>query len=289
MEGKGKRYTLTIPSELKINSWGHGSIDFAFCSPPKNGDITMLSYPQLCRESTACELWTRFSESWDYNGRLHYKDLLQTIRTNKVHLLVRHLLTGYKIESASKAKVSFEKWVNRSLKILNLLEDKYGWIRSRMAYVDIPTIGAVSGYGAYFASDSKWMRSPYMLSLYLLLIRIARESWTTEDGVLDNYESFMSVISELKARGTSDTGHLKKCAGYFSVLFGRYKDLFGTSIQINYDFRKVHEKNFPHNREGITALCLCATRDTAMFEKFAKVVSEEFPRRNPLKRSNRYV
>ena len=263
MEGKGKRYTLTIPKELKVSSWAHGSLDFAFCSPPKDGGVTMLSYPQLCRESTACELWTRFSESWGSNGRAGYKDLLQTVRTNKVHLVVRNLQGGYNVKPTPESTVKFEKWMARSLKILNLMEEKHGWTRSRMSYVDLPIIpGTAFGFGAYFTSDSKWMKSPYMLSLYLLLIRIAREPWTALEGTLKDYESFVTTAASFRASGQTDQSHLKRCVGYFPVLFGRYKDLFGSSMKINYDTRLVKDKNFPYNHEGITALCLCATRNT---------------------------
>jgi hypothetical protein len=161
----------------------------------------------------------------------------------------------------------------RSLKILHHFEDLAGWTKSNV-YV-------VGDYSEFylFRGDPKWQRSPYTLSLYLLLIRLGR---------FDEFDRFNTHVGFTKAwnvvyrkrtkEALYDTEHplhdcrfLNRKTLKRSVFLLKYfPKVFGDRPSREF-FAAVYRKNVGYFGEGIHDLCRLKIADKKLERSFRKL------------------
>lgn len=271
--------------------------DFAFCSKEKNGSAELLTQFATCRETVAGELFAKISCNFN-DRRDSFQDRIMRIPSDKTCIAVR-LIQGwdeydvrYKParyrkdrDATMKLAETFPKAIELALSILNLIEDTYGWEKTTAKIAIIKKRGTIvqpSGSNnrmqtACFYADKRWMRSPHMLSLFLLLIRAPFTSAGSLRGMtkIKTLEGLLKKFAASRGRN-GDGAHLRLVAKYMPMIFEHFEELFGKSLSRNYDPENYREKynsywgdytNYVN--EGIFTLCKGQSTNEKIARAFA--------------------
>ncbi|TET59663.1 MAG: hypothetical protein E3J47_08245 [Candidatus Stahlbacteria bacterium] len=158
--------------------------------------------------------------------------------------------------------------MTRSLKLVNSFERYHKWPLSKIKpandkrkSVDIPSV--------LFIANRKWGVSPYLVSLYTLLIRLGKYPWLTDTIV--NEADHKTIVAKLKKvcsakRNTfNDAMHIHKSINMANILISNYDELFkGKSKRYHWSTGKLNSSLYYN--EGISLLAA----DQSKYKKLQK-------------------
>lgn len=266
--------------------------DFAFCSKEKNGKAELLTQFATCRETIAGELFAKISGNFN-DRRQSFQDRIMKIPSDKTCIAIR-LIQGWDEyyyarynrdrEAAMRLAETFPKTIESALYILNLIENVYGWEKTtarpatiKKHNVVVQPSGSARMQAACLYADKRWMRSPHVLSLFLLLIRAPFTSAGSLKGLnkIKTFEGLLKKFTASRGRG-GDGSYLRLAAKYMPVIFNHFEELFGKSLSKNYDPDSYKEKYNAHLgdyinyvNEGISTLCKGQSTNEKIARAFA--------------------
>ncbi len=133
-----------------------------------------------------------------------------------------------------------------------------------------------------FTGPNFWMKAPYLISLYTMLIRLgAKRKYLIEHGydtTIINDESvvnmFKWLILNYKPQKDNDIEYLNKITNKLFIIVSNTKRLFFSRRVWYNKYRDVNitTKNF-HNNTGIVSLCSYTTLDEKLNEQVKKLVN----------------
>lgn len=244
------------------------SVSFAFCSSPAKGTGQACQFRE-CREGIMSFLIDF------HKGSPYTKKYLIDIKKTRILLLSR--LTGdfhnYANEgnTRKKRRDGFNSWVRQSLHMINYFERLAHWPLSKLAKVDHNLGDMTDIY--LFVGSNRWIRSPHMLSLYLLLIRLGRNK---EYKGFRSHKKFISVSEKLIkkvnpsryydiASKMYDCKHLAKVYKKIRIIMKNFDSLFSRSAKYSFT-AAIKGPGLPH-MEGITKLAIGETNDHELYHK----------------------
>ncbi len=249
------------PGSYYYGSTTHTSIWWALCAAPKiTGEIKQLTEFIFCRESLTCRVFDRMSRSIALMNRKGAGKM----PIDKLRLLAK---------TASAARSSSEELkvgVKTALKILNIIERKHKWALT-VAHPVEPCSNTDDIY--MFVASKKWMRSPHLLSLFTLLVRLAQHKGLSSDSSFRRIKTYKSLLDKLKkytnTGSNSDKVTVKQTIKYWDLLFRNYQKLY-YDMPMKRTFNK--NKYTGHYDEGIRKLCRGGTSDAAMNLRFQTII-----------------
>jgi len=265
--GKIKIYK---PSKVRYNpeTSGFGFADDEFswslCDKSPEGKVEILTAPVYCRES----LIDSFADLYSL-GKLHNS-------RNKLRLLARVAAFEDQYDERRRLRKKFEKICNHGLKNLNLVEAKYGWPLTKTYEAKLKfrvgQYAKVKVFSKLFLASTKWKRSPHMISLFCLMVRVGNAQSISAK----TYQDFEEVCKSSSSKGR-DVRSLKLSARYWPIIFGRSEELFaGLSVSDAFD-----EKNYPCTGmksllpyDGIDKLCKGESSNEKLKINFNKLRKE---------------
>lgn len=175
-----------------------------------------------------------------------------TLPTDKLRLLF--IWTNYKENIV-------EKWFLRGLRCLHAFEKLAGWPLTRAMKVDMPR-GVT---GVYCRGSRRWLKTPYLVTLYVLLVRMCAD--ISIDG-FKNFDGMMKIINS-KDNWTRDAQHIVNTREYWKALALGYPYLFEQYKMTYYWSRdQLHNEGYG---EGILKLCSGKTNFPGAYTDLNKV------------------
>lgn len=206
--------------------------------------------------------------------RLHTATTVPTsftkIVTGSLRILVKFKSKGK--DNAPGFKTSeneVTKWMKESVRMVNIFEKYMGWPLTRLSRVSDQTIcnKKLSSFRTIIfglEGSGKWMRSPQLLSLYLLIIRLGRFHGCTKEAFkkIGDLIELSKVISATKKEGQAndDAKFLRGIRPLLLTILDNRKTLF---------FRRSAKEHFTNNlgNYGITKL-VNGTADKYLIDRF---------------------
>ena len=184
----------------KISTYNFGNLKMTFCTAPNNrGRVKIINYFDGCRETVAG--FVRGQIEAEGTKNLASRGDPEKIDLKKARILLytkaNDALTTKSINNFSKRK---DNEIATSLRLINHYERRTKWLLTKITKIDINKTfddylksGEIKGHG-YFTTKNlqnvcdtinmymvvgtnKWMKSPHMLSLYLLIFLPQKDIW----------------------------------------------------------------------------------------------------------------
>jgi hypothetical protein len=224
--------------------------------------ITAPEWFDSCREVVCDRIRTRFQ-------------LSKTFDMEKLKLLVRtkfiaHYggeLTNPQKNLIKKRKLAYNKAILIGLKIVNLVEKKFKWPLTKIYPVECKQLDENNIF-YYFIASKKWIKSPNMFSLFMLLLRVGTK--------IKEYTTFRTLDGFYKSlqrnKNTVDINYLKTHYKRILLVLKHYNRLFGKTSMRDLYIPSTPLNLFP---EGINSLCDLNTNDLSLRKRFVKILNEE--------------
>jgi hypothetical protein len=271
-------------------------LDFAFCSKEKKGGrADLLTQFAQCRETVAGELFARFSDNYN-DRRFSFIHLIKRIPLDKICIALRVVygIDPYeyqrRVRKYNKIKAALddmdgymESKISIAAHILNVIGDKYGWEKTEVKKAILTYNGKQilphhnsKMTVAYITGDPRWMRSPHILSLFLLLLRLPFYA-TSSLNTLSKAKTLDTLMKAFStARGRSDGTYVRLAAKYIPMLFENFDEIFSKNIKDNYNPDNYKERYNSYwgdysnyVTEGISTLCRGKSTNPRIAKAFA--------------------
>jgi len=178
------------------------------------------------------------------------------VDTTKLRILVSSSYIGRR-ERAERKIQKFEDSISRSKKILNFLEEIAGWFPTRVFAVKDEGLNVGNLTSTFlFIGSGRWIRTPYVLSLYTLLIRL---------GVFHQFDNFrnqtefLGTCKKIAQRGRAQEENYNQMYSDARSLGNIYQYLYPILKNFQYIFpansKRRSFEEFWRTRLGIEDLC----------------------------------
>jgi hypothetical protein len=255
----GKNNYDNGPSSTYYND----TVVFCWVKPIKPKTYEQISVIDSCRELFIERLRTFVSPEDEDDKRMNKKRIFNT---NK-------MLFCAIIKNNKTNEKNAKNWVTEGKRVINVFEKYMGWSMSNVYKVD----HAIPDTHIYmFSASVKWMRSPHLISLYLLLIRHAKDNMLKDFKSINDIEKkvkdFKNFIERWKKYDRPITERLKNDMVHFVKISPFIKKILDNVTKLF--FHSPIKSNFSVEcTEGITALVKGNITDKEIFDRFNKIMA----------------
>lgn len=227
-------------------------LGFSPVAPPKDGEILWPAGSMGCRERLIPIIRSNIMGD---GKEVKIKDF----STDKLHLLFLYR-TALRVNAAGEVWPEFDstaqllrEWVERSVQLVHAAERYAGWPKTKVYPVEVEGVDNIFPY--YFLGSRRWLKAPYLVSLYVLLVRCCRNEFLT--GYKDLPDAVKLILDKF-SKGQSvptDNSWLRHTAKYWPVVLKGYPQMF-RSKKITYYWSPARLENASYGySEGIYKLC----------------------------------
>ena len=249
---------------------------FAFCSATRR----QASKFHYCRENLVCEI-ADFFRSSPYRQKQKNR-----IDVRKMRLLVLapwynhhcHAYYNKKYEKALKEeREKTERSMQIGLKLVNHFEKMAKWPLTQLYRATYRYLPEYS-FMYLFIGSSRWMRSPHMVSLFVLLVRLGRirdfEKFRSHQKLTEICKDLSEEFCDYGYNGdedyddevVEDISHLRLIYDKIEIVMKHFNYLFGVRTS-KHSFTKAVSKKLMFG-EGIGRLCGKSSADRIVAQKF---------------------
>lgn len=292
------------PNSLYLNG---SKPSIGFCTKITNGEVKQLDDFHTCRET----LVARFRQfiratmiPGSSNKSTELKWSMKKIPTDKARLIFLIRVDSRSKSISLKHKELFSKAVRQGVKIANLIEENAGWSKTKLYPVEItkwPEYSVVNydeprslnnkekvnaSLTAFVVEGTiRWFNSPYLLSLWSLIIRAGRFTAIarirTYKGLISKLTTIrrdhvlsLKIPKEGKKCVGPDVNLILQSFGIWAILTKHYSTIFkGRKIQDNYS--KDSMKGPYAGSEGVHMLSQGKGSDQLIKKRIKKICDEE--------------
>lgn len=231
---------LTYQGTQSFNS-EYQSFQVAPCHEPKDGRLSVDWNSQSCRDGLGTTMRNAIN-----GGQLE---------TDKLRLLL--VWQSYSESTA-------EPWFERGLACVHAFEKLAGWPLTRAIRVDLPN----KKYGVYVRGSRRWLKCSYLVTLYVLLFRMCKDSR------ISGFKNFDDMIKTIRSIGNlqQDSGHVSNTIGYWKAIALGYPYLF-EQYKITH-YWSTGQVGGDAYGEGIAKLCSGSSSWTEMNRKLREVKAD---------------
>ena len=206
-------FKMDSPSKLGGSSDYFG-FAFGCAEEPMNGKIDLVHGTHTCREGLFSQM----------RSRIVRDDKSQPTDKTRMMYIWRLGTSGQR--SSNGAMV--DGWIDRAITITQTIDKMAGWPLTRAYQIETGSTG-VRAY--YFHSSRRWMKSSYLISLYVMLARMAKDDRIT--GYKD-FEGLKAILEKIIKEGDrnsdkalkSDNSYVRDSLPYWEALMKGYPRLF---------------------------------------------------------------
>ena len=232
-------YAITIPN-------------FGFCSSPSLGKVEQRSEIFSCRES--------FGEA----VMKHLHKGIYRIPLNRTRLIVVLNSISFIKESIERAGNKLYEDMKIAENVLNVLEKRNRW-RLTKVYKLISKQNERAIMCMVIGSKN-WLRSPHMLSMYCLILRIARNELFSG---IKTHSEFLEACELYVKNGYHAGGYVRDTYNYYDKVMKNFKHLF-QDFNMKYNFDPNSYTNHSVFHEGVYRLCSASTSNLELNRRFRK-------------------
>ena len=236
---------------------------FAY-EPVKEGKVKLDEWMEPCRE-VMCD---RIREQFRVEKKFDIKKTRIVTNTKLIAHNDNIKLNEKQKDYIEKLKIEYVREMLTSIKIVNLIEKEFKWPLTKIYPAKCKGIDYHNNIFHYFEGSRKWVKSPNMFSLFMLLIRVSSS--------LKKYIEFRTLDGFYKCLGknklTVDINYLKTHYKRSLLAIEHYNVLFGKpSMRELY----IPNRNLVQFPEGLNTMCDLDTNNLDLRVKFAKILDEK--------------
>lgn len=249
----------------------YDSFKFMHARPAKNDRRRMVC---VGREAFTCREFFIRALRYFITEKTNSYNYFKEIDTSRVYITVSGDRCG-SMDARDTMMPEFRSRLEKSLAIVNALESKYKWPRTKI-YPVIPT-GRNIRPAMLFIGDRRWNKSPYLMSLYTLIIRAGWRTWVPESVKGKAWEEVKRIISKAankKISNNEDVGWVRNSVNYWHLLLEKYDHLFGEEDRAYQWSEERLGSSYNSTSEGIDRLVSGSTDHSELYKKF-KVLMQE--------------
>lgn len=248
---------FTLTNGAGDGSPSYSGFDFGCAKEPKDGKIQLVSGTHSCREGLFHNMRTRICNSGDVQP------------TDKMRMIFRWYVSSASNKSQMEAD---DEWAKRSVAVLQAFDKTAGWPLTRVYKLGVGSRNWLQAY--YYYSSRRWMKSSYLVSLYVLLVRMCKDKRIT--GFKD-FDGLVKVVQKALSSGqnlTSDHSYVKPCLPYWEAIMKGYPDLFRKHKMPYYWDTARLSGGSGGGSEGIQYLISGTTKYTEIREELLRIKKE---------------
>lgn len=255
MKGKSmeKTYEL-ISKEFGLPDIGYAITipNFGFCSSPSLEKVEQRSEMFSCRES--------FGEA----VMKHLHRGIYRIPLNRTRLIIFLNSTSFLKESIERARNKLYEDMKIAENVLNILEKRNRW-RPTKVYKLISKQNERAIMCMVIGSKN-WLRSPHMLSMYCLILRMAKNELFRD---IKTHSEFLEACELYVKNGHQAGGYVRDTYNYYDKIMKNFKYLF-QDLNMKYNFDPNSYTNHCMFHEGVHKLCSNNTGNPELNKRFKK-------------------
>lgn len=168
--------------------------------------------------------------------------MIQCVRNNEDYK-IRRTRTIVSRNDRAKTEAEHDQVIENCKRIVHIVEEFAGWPKTTVKKLIHTKNKQCFLY--HFAGSSKWMRTPHLYSLYLLLIRLGTIA-RYKNSKIKTYEDLINVSDK---EGTVQCRKFKVVSRKAAVLLKMYDVIIATKLT------DMYSNGFVGGSEGIAALC----------------------------------
>lgn len=256
------------------------------------GKVLQLSEFMTCRESfiDVFRQQTRvIRNEVDPKRHSSFQRLVDDLKNYPITMDATRILVGFHPGSGTnniqQQLAQRHEEMKAGLRIVNIVEKELGWARTKLYKCNLvsPTSdpkfpkmtadekGALDRTAVYmFVGSKRFMFSPHMLSLYLLLIRLGMQSYYKD---VKDMDSLMKAAHKHSGTGASDGNFVKVSYPYWVMFLREWRSLYKSRYLLtNYSYDIVPSGDA--SVEGIDRLCRDCCTDKALLTRFRALKSK---------------
>ena len=272
-------YDLRLPGTwCKVN--GYVNFSFGHCAQPEDGKINLHNNFHGCREGMIGNMRQLITSS------------SSIFKTDKMRMIFAWKCSNRGSADRSQAvedKTMLAKslkdgdaWMRRGLAVLNICEKHAGWYLTRVYKcngIADSVSNHVSGEDSvikwvnpyYFLSSRRWLKSSYMTSLYVLLVRMCGDERITK---VKDFDALVKLISGLGSL-QRDNSHVTKTLPYWEAILKGYPEIFEKKkIEHYWEGARIGNTGNGNGGEGISMFCSGSTNYKNARERMLKVKND---------------
>jgi len=241
-------------------SWDVGYLTFQYILTYPNsknpGRLISTHAVNSCREYYIKSLREKINSGDSYikPGRRAYA-LISFGRTYEGELAARQELLNVAAE--------------KSLYIINSFEKHHKWQLTKLYPVKCENMALSL---VFFSGPRRWTMSPYLMSIWALMVRLGRNSWLPKELLKLNHEDMVKqLLARAKSNNNSGDGaQLWKTLREWDNFMFLYKDLFGSETR-KYHWQLGHLNGGSDRPEGIMKLMNGTTHYKSLHRRYYKL------------------
>jgi len=171
-----------------------------------------------------------------------------------------------------KAQELMMEAAEKSVYIINSFEKEHKWPLTkiypvRCTNITIPLV--------FFSGPRKWTTSPYLMSIWSLMIRLGHAKFMPKKLLTFDHETLVKqLIISARRNNTLDANQLRQTLLEWDNFMYLYKDLFGQNSR-RYHWDKGHINGFNDRPEGILMLIKGTSGYKALTKRFFELKREK--------------
>lgn len=224
------------------------SFSFGMAPTPGKEKVVTVTNFHSCREGLISDIRTLITGQGN------------RMSTDKMRMIFKWNLSEKNITHDT---AEHREWLNRGLNILHAYERLAGWPLTKVFEMNTGR-NFIKAY--YFLSSRRWIKASYLVSLYVLMVRLGKNSALTgfknsaefeklANGLINKYSTASGGWKQTPAGFSGDTGWLKSTLPYWGTILKGYPEMFRKMKITHYWSEDRLSENYGHAAEGIAYLC----------------------------------
>jgi len=169
-------------------------------------------------------------------------------------------------ESIKSQHQCYKEWCERGLKIIHTCEKLAGWPMTKVWFVKAPQDYQ---YMVHTLSSRRWMKSPYLITLYIMLMRIAEDTKIVN---FKNFDELEKLLDKHKNNLKRDGHHVGATLQWWRFILKGYPDLFRQyKLPYYWSLARIPGNYSEGYGEGIARLCDGTTKYKEAWQKLQEI------------------
>jgi len=194
---------------------------------------------------------------------------LDTINTDKAHMLLKWdagSSDALEQKIMTKNNLNNQKWIEKGVNLLHFYERMAGWPLTKIYKVKTNFDDSVKLY--YFLSSRRWIKAPYLMSLYILLIRIGKFDYFED---FKTYDDLIKIVGKINRSNSPDERYIVDTFKYWKTIVKNYPELFRKrKIEYYWSTERLNTDGYV-GYEGIAYLSSGSSNNIELHGKFMEL------------------
>lgn len=245
-------------------------IQFAFLASPTEGSKQCHPWV-LCRDFLHDAVKATLTETTQsiygfiFNGTKN-----PPVDVKKMRMLIRH--TEVKERDAKKTTEYEKDRIHRALALIHRFEKVGKLSKTKIERIQKTKDGIPVWL---LVGSKKWVRSPFMLSMYTYLIRLGTDPNLMWDEGKPLTEILSDTASKNKSGGGNDMRYLQTHHDKLEKIMAAHKELFYPANDLDPSYSDVDVMQTFHDRSGILNLCKFQSTRKGLEENVRKILAKK--------------